>query len=194
MNRLLLIPICFVALLIPVAVLASGGEGGFDGVVNFLESRYHVRATRIPFLGLISLISRRATHEGVSGMHVAQFDDFHADVDGDELNSVVGQKLGPGWERVIRETSRTSGEPGSTATGPGRRGGSQTLIYMHPEGQRMGLFILDLDGREMDVVQVSVDPNHLNESLDHYQRRHGQGDSDQADRDSDESKSPRVPR
>ena len=64
MKRLLLIPICFVSLLIPVAVLASSGEGGFNSVVRSIESRYGVHATQIPFLGLISFISRKATHEG----------------------------------------------------------------------------------------------------------------------------------
>ena len=42
MRRLWLIPIAFVALAVPAAVLAGGGEGGFDGVVHSIESRYHV--------------------------------------------------------------------------------------------------------------------------------------------------------
>jgi hypothetical protein len=158
MRRLIWIPICFVALLIPVVVLAGGGQGGFDGVVNSLESRYHAHATRIPFLGLISLISRKATHEGVGGLHVAEFDNFTAEVDGNELNQIVEEKLGSGWERIIRETSR--------------KGGEQTLIFIHPEGQRMGLFVLDKDGNEMDVVQVSVDPNHLDDDIVHYRHHH----------------------
>ena len=163
MRRLLLIPICFVALAVPVVVLASGAEGGFDGVVSSIESRYHVHAQRIPFLGLISFISHKATNGGVNGMHVAEIDDFRADVDGEELNKMVEQKLGAEWERVIRETSR--------------KGNSQTLVYMHPEGPRMGLFVLDLDGQEMDVVQVSVDPKHLNESLGKYEHHHHEDES-----------------
>ncbi len=163
MRPLLLVPICFVALAVPVVVLASGAEGGFDGVVSSIESRYHVHAQRIPFLGLISFISHKATNGGVNGMHVAEIDDFHADVDGEELNKMVEQKLGAEWERVIRETSR--------------KGNSQTLVYMHPEGARMGLFVLDLDGQEMDVVQVSVDPKHLNESLGKYEHHHHEDDS-----------------
>jgi hypothetical protein len=166
MRRLWLIPIAFVTLLVPVAVLAGSGQGGFDGVVRSVESRYHVRATRIPFLGLVSLISKAATHDGVSGLHVAEFDSFTEPVDGEELNRMVEQKLGPGWERIVRETSR--------------QGNEQTLIFVHPEGDKMGLFVLDLDGHEMDVVQVSVDPNHLNENLGHYQhRRHGEQDESQ---------------
>jgi hypothetical protein len=158
MRRLIWIPICFVALLIPVVVLAGGGQGGFDGVVNSLESRYHAHATRIPFLGLISLISRKATHGGVGGLHVAEFDNFTADVDGNELNQIVEEKLGSDWERIIRETNR--------------HGGEQTLIFIHPEGQRMGLFVLDKDSNEMNVVQVSVDPNHLDDDIVHYSHHH----------------------
>jgi hypothetical protein len=160
MRRLWLIPIAFVVLAVPVAVLAGSGEGGFDGVVRSVETRYHVRATRIPFMGLISLISKKATHDGVSGLHLAEFESFTEPVDGDELNRMAEEKLGPGWERIIRETSR--------------QGHEQTLIFIHPEGDKMGLFVMDLDGNELDVVQVSVDPNHLNENIGHYEHhRHG---------------------
>ena len=167
MRRLILIPICFFALAVPVVVLASGVQGGFDSVVSSIEMRYHVHAQRIPFLGLISFISHKTTEGGVNGMHVAEIEDFNADVDGEELNNLVQQKLGADWERVIRETSRHDG--------------SQTLIFMHPEGKRMGMFVLDLDGHEMDVVQLSVDPAHLNETIGKYQR-HRDEDGSKTDR------------
>ena len=48
----------------------------------------------------------------------------------------------------------------------------------------MGLFIVDFDGGEMDLVQLSVDPNHLNESIGKYEHHHGDGESDN-DRDGD---------
>jgi hypothetical protein len=168
MRRLWLIPIVSVALLVPVAVLAGGGEGGFDGVVHSIESKYHVRATRIPFLGLIAMVSGKAMHHGVSGLHLAEFESFSEPVDGEELKRMIEEKLGSGWERFIRETSK--------------KGNEQTLIFAHSEGDRMGLFIVDLDGNEMDVVQVSVDPNHLNENIGHYQHHH-----DEAGKAGDES-------
>jgi hypothetical protein len=158
MRRFLLIPVCFVALLVPVVVLAGGGEGGFNGVVRTIETRYHVHATRIPFIGLISFVSRKATNGGVSNLHVAEFEHFSPSMDGEELNQLVETKLGDGWERIIRETSRN--------------GTSQTLIFIHPEGARMGLFVFDADGRELNVVQVSVDPDHLSESIGHYDHHH----------------------
>lgn len=172
MKRFILFPICFIALAVPVVVLANGAQGSFDSVVDTLETRYHVHAQRIPFLGLISMISHKATSGGVNGVHVAEIEDFHADVNGEELNTLVTQKLGAGWERVIRET--------------GRKRNNQTLIFMHPEGSRMGLFVLDLEGGEMDVVQVSVDPNHLNESIGKYDHHHSDSSKEESPRD-DES-------
>ncbi len=163
MKRFWIVLIVFLALLVPVVVLAGGG-GGFEGVVSSIESRYHVHATRIPFMGVVSAIARTATHEGVGDMHVAEFDDFTGPVDGDELNRMVEEKLGAGWERMVRETTR--------------KGNEQTLIFVHPEGERMGLFVVDLDGREMDVVQVSIDPRHLNDSIGKYEHRHPQTDGD----------------
>ncbi|MGA3335447.1 MAG: hypothetical protein ABSC62_14940 [Terracidiphilus sp.] len=171
MNRHFLIPLGCAALclivVVPWVALAAGGEGGFDGVVSSIEHQYHAHATRIPFMGLASLVAGTATHGGVSGVQVAEFEHFSAPVDGEELNRMVEQKLGQGWERMIRETSR--------------HGNEQTLIFAHPEGKRMGLFILDLDGSEMDVVEVSVDPQRLNDTVGKYQHRGQDGDGNNSD-------------
>lgn len=157
MKRLWIFPVFFLALLVPVAVLA-GSAVGFEGVVRSVESRYHVHATHIPFLGLASFIAGRATHGGVANLHMAEFENFSETVDGEELNRMVQEKLGSGWERIIRETSR--------------KGSDQTLIYMHPEGNRMGLFVVSLDGHELNVIEVSVDPNHLDDDVNHYRHHH----------------------
>jgi hypothetical protein len=98
-------------------------------------------------------------------MHVAEIENFQAPVDGEELNRMVEQKLGAGWERMIRETSRNGKE--------------QTLIFVHPEGNRMGMLIVDKDGNEMDVVQISVDPDHLNQSIGQYEHPHRDGEKDE---------------
>jgi hypothetical protein len=113
------------------------------------------------------MISRKATDGGVGGIHVAEFEDFKEAVDGEELNRMVEEKLGSGWERIIRETSRL--------------GKTQTLIFIHPEGTRMGLFVLDLNGHELDVVQVSVDPDHLNQKIGSYEHRHHDDGGDESD-------------
>jgi hypothetical protein len=103
------VAVCAIVLMVPVAVLAGSGNG-FDGVVTTLEHRYHAHATRIPFMGLISLVAHKASNGGVSGLHVAEFDEFTAQVDGDELNTLVSEKLGDGWHCMIRSTSKHSGE------------------------------------------------------------------------------------
>ena len=130
-------------------------------MVSALESRYHAHATRIPFMGLVSMIGKAATHGGVGRVKVADFEDFHAQVDGAELDRLVEEKLGSGWERMIRETHRGGGE--------------QTLIFIHPEGDKMGMFIVDVDGHELDVVEVSVDPSRMGEEVSHY-RHHADQD------------------
>lgn len=155
MRKLLWIPICAITLLVPVAVLAGGSGGGFNSVIGSIEARYNVRATRVPLLGLVSFMARGASHGGVANLHVAEFENFNVPVDGSDLDSLVTGKLGPEWQLVIRETSR-------------RGQGEQSLIYMRPEGSRMGLFIVDHDGGELDVVQLSVDPDHLNDSITRY--------------------------
>ena len=156
------IPIAALVLLVPTAVLlAATGEGGFDGVVDSIESQYHVQATRIPMMGLVSLIAGAATHDGVRSLHVAEFERFDANVDGQELKQMVDRKLGSGWELMVRETSR--------------KGGEQTLIYCHPEGKHMGLFIIDREHNELNVVQVSVDPDHLNESIGKWDHQGAHG-------------------
>ena len=160
------VAICAILLMIPMAVLAGSGSG-FDGVVTELEHHYNTHATRIPFLGLISLVAHKATSGGVSGLHVAEFENFTAQVDGDQLNNIVAEKLGSGWSRMIRDTSK--------------HGGEQTLIFTRPEGNRMGMFIVDLDGSEMDVVQISVDPDHLSESIGKYDHHDGDNGSDNDD-------------
>ena len=149
------IPLLAMVLLVPSAVVLAGtGSGGFDGVVDSIESQYHAQATRIPFMSLISLVAGAATRDGVRGMHVAEFEHFDAAIEGDALKQLVDKKLGAGWELMVRETRR--------------EGGEQTLIYCHPEGKHMGLFIIDHEHGELDVVQISVDPDHLNESIGKY--------------------------
>lgn len=172
MKRFRLVSIGLLALAVPATVLAGGGEGGFNGVVHSIESRYHVHAARIPFLGLISLISKSATQGAVAGLHVATIESFDQEIDGNELNRMVEEKLGSGWERMIREISK--------------KGHQQTLIFTHPEGDRLGLFVLDLDGNEMNVVQVSVDPNHLDDDLGQYRHPHHQSNENR-DKDAGES-------
>lgn len=157
MRVWLWLPLCTLAVVVSLVAMAPR-EMGFDGVVRAIGSRYHAHATKIPMMGLLSAIALGATHGGVGDVHVAEFEHFNRTVDGDELLRMVESRLGRNWDRMVRETSR--------------KGREQTLIFSRPEGGRMGLFVVNFDGHELDVVQVSVNPEHLNESIARYQR-HG---------------------
>jgi hypothetical protein len=161
MNRRFWLPlgcaVLSVVVLVPWVVRAVAAEGGFDGVVSSVEREYHVRASRIPFMNLVSLIAGKATRGGVGRLHIAEFEHFTRPADGEDLNRIVEEKLGQGWSRITRSTNHHSNE--------------QTLVFARGEGNRMGLFILDFDGNEMDVVQVSVDPDRLNETIGKYKHR-----------------------
>lgn len=146
------LPLCMTTAVVTLVAMAP--HQGFDGVVRSIEIRYHAHATEIPMMGLVSLAAGGATHDGVGDVHVAEFEHFYGPIDGEELDQMVQEKLGSGWDRMVRETNR--------------KGHEQTLIFSRPEGKRMGLFVLDFDGHELDVVQVSVDADHLNESIAQY--------------------------
>lgn len=159
----------------PLVMLAASGGGGFDSVVHGIEDRYHAHATKIPFMGLISGIARISTHGGVKGMHVATFENFPGPVDGTEFNSLVEEHAGKGWSRMVRETSRSGSE--------------QSLIYVRAEGSHLGMLVVDLDGHELDVVQMSLNPDQLAHELSQHMDKHHQNnkDSDDDNRNGNES-------
>jgi hypothetical protein len=156
-----------------ILLAASGAGGGFDAVVHGIESRYHVHANKIPFMGLISLVAGRATHGGVHGIHVAEIEHMEGPVDGAELNALVASHMGAGWQRIVRDTSRSGDE--------------QSLIYVKPEGDRLGMLVVDLDHREMDVVEISIDPEKLSSEIaEHRHGRYADGSEDKPDSDDSE--------
>lgn len=165
------LPLGLAAVMTPAVLLAAGGGvvgGGFDSLVHGIESRYHAHATRIPFLGLMGGVAGIATHGGVHNLHLATFEDFkdidNKPVDGTELLSLVEQRAGGGWTRMIRETTRDSNE--------------QTLIFVRPEGKQVGMLVVDLDHHELDVVQISMNPDQLMKEV--REHRHHDHDSDEA--------------
>jgi hypothetical protein len=166
-----------VAAMTPAIVLAASGTGeGFDAVVRGIESRYHVHANKIPLLGLVSGMARVATHGGVRGVHVAEIEHLKGPVDGAELNSLVTERMGAGWQRIVRDTSRGGEE--------------QSLIFVKPEGNRLGMLVVDLDRREMNVVEISINPEKLSSEIaEHRHTRDSDSSSEKqgGPQDSDDS-------
>jgi hypothetical protein len=168
---MVLVPLGIAAIMTPAIMLAASGNNGrgFDSVVSSIESRYHAHPTKIPFMGLVSGIAGIATHGGVRGLHVAEFEHFRGDgdgpVDGDEFNRLIEQHVGEGWQRMIRETSR--------------KGGEQSLIYVRAEGDHVGMLVVDLDENDLNVVQLSMNPDQLMHEVSKH--RHHRDKSDDSD-------------
>jgi hypothetical protein len=78
--------------------IAFAADRDFDGLVSDVEHRYDVHATRVPMMSLVSLCARFATHGGVKGLRVVEFDDVKATLDVSELASLVRNHLGPEWQ------------------------------------------------------------------------------------------------
>jgi len=151
-----------------ILLAASGSGGGFDAVVRSIESRYHVHASKIPFLGLMSLVADHATHGGVHSVHIAEIEHMEGPIDGSELNALVAEHAGPGWQRIVRDTNRSGDE--------------QSLIYVKPEGGRLGMLVVDLDHKEMDVVEVSINPDKLSDEISEHRHGH-EADRESSDKD-----------
>ena len=182
---MVLVPVAIAAVMTPAILLAASGgvshEQGFDAIVRTVELRYHSHATKIPFMGLVSGIAGIATKGGVHGLHVAEFEHFRADdedeFDGTEFNDLVEKHVGPGWQRMIRETSRShNGEHGD-----------QTLIYVHPDGKNVAMLVVDLDGNDLDIVQLTMNPDHLMDEVQEHRHHHDSDAGDKSDRDADKS-------
>ena len=158
----------------PLLLAASGGSGGFDSVVQGIETRYHVHANKIPFMSLVSGIAAWQTHGSVHNLHVAEFENFKGDraegkVDGDEFLKLVESRAGEGWSRMIRETNRSGNE--------------QTVIFVRGEGKQIGMLVVDMSGRELDVVQISMNPDQLMKQLkEHDHHLENDGDAKATDK------------
>jgi hypothetical protein len=59
-----------------------------------------------PFSASSAWSRARPRTKAWANLHVAEIESFSEKVDGEELNRMVEEKLGSGWERIIRETSR----------------------------------------------------------------------------------------
>jgi hypothetical protein len=122
----------------------------FDGLVKDVTKRYQVHSKTVPMMGLVSLCARAATHGGVRGMKVVEFEDaakIHDAGDGTEFAALVKARLGARWSAMVREHEAKE----------------DSFIYMQSDGDgvRTRLIVVDLDGQELDMVSLSLNPEQL---------------------------------
>jgi hypothetical protein len=142
LAALLLVSLC--------STLATASDNEFRGVVNAIESHYGVHRTHIPLLGFALFFVHT---EGVSGIKLAVFEDFHPSVPvGDEVRDVVERSLGPDWHLFVRVQSHADGE--------------NTLIYANFSSDKMQMLVVNLDRDEATIVQMKLSDRAIKKWID----------------------------
>jgi hypothetical protein len=134
-------------LLVGATLYGFAADRSFNGLVSEVEHRYDAHATRVPMMSFVSLYARFATHGGVKGLRVVEFDDVKATVDVSELTSLVRNHLGPEWQPFIHEHHK--------------QGESESIIFVRAKGNAMGMMIADYEHGELDVVRMELSGDAL---------------------------------
>jgi len=145
-----------VALLVVTNVEASGRNSkSFDAMVTALSARYAVQPKKIPLMWMVSLCARGATHGGVRGMRVVQFEHFGTVADRDEFDAIVQSRLGGDWTPTVRERESN---------------GEESLVYTREAGRLTEFVVIDLDHDELDLVRMEMNPQQLAQWVNQQER------------------------
>jgi hypothetical protein len=136
-----------VLLLVCATFYCFAGDNDFDGLVREVAHRYDAHATSIPMMSVVSLCARFATHGGVKGLRIVEFEDVKAALDVSELTSLVRNHLGPEWQPFVKEHDK--------------HGESESIIFVREKGDAMGMMIADYDHGELDVVRMELSGDAL---------------------------------
>jgi hypothetical protein len=146
---LLRTPITALLVVLLASNLALAGDE-FHGVVNSIESHYGVHHMHIPLLGVALLFARP---EGVSGLKLAVFENFHRgdidhrDVGDNDIRDLVERSLGSDWRLFVRTHSRHDRE--------------DTLIYTNLSSGKMEMLIVNIEPDEATVVEMKLSDRAL---------------------------------
>lgn len=141
-----MLPVVLSGLLLAPVPAALAQPHDFDAVVSAVEQHYDSHADRVPMMGFVSFCAWTATGGGVKGMKVAEFDHLHGVTDADDLERVVSQTLGSGWQRFVTDRNRN---------------GELSLIFAQPNGTNMRMLIASYEHGELDVVRLEVNGDRL---------------------------------
>lgn len=136
--------------LVLAAVLAAPAlprDREFDGLVRSIETRYQVRHTRIPFMGLVNAVLFVARPAGASGLKLAVFENASLLHRADDFHSIVQAALGPQWRPFIEVRSQRENE--------------YNMIYSRIDGKRMHLLIATLEQNEVSVIRCRLSTGAL---------------------------------
>lgn len=125
----------------------------FDRLVSAVSDRYGIHAKSVPMMWLANFCASRITHGGVRGMKVVEFEGVERIAEaGDtspKLGDLVRENLGERWLPMVREHNKS---------------GEDSFVYVQnadDNAQMTRLIVVDLDGKELDMVSVSLNAEQL---------------------------------
>lgn len=129
----------------------QAGNPAFKRLVRDLRAQCHSAPMGTGFLGCLA---RWFSPSGVSGLHMAIFDDREASqrLQAADLEGLVQKSIGTEMAPMVRVRSRSRGE--------------HTYIYARPEGRKAELLIVTADPREVAVISLKVDPETFQTWMD----------------------------
>ena len=152
----------FARALVSAAIIAGSpawaSDFNFNRLVSNIENRYQIRHQHIPLIGLVSFCAHIATHGGVRGLHLADFENTESRIPTDDFDSFVQGQIGETWNVIVRTHEKATNE--------------DTVIYARTDGSRFVLLIADLENGELSLVKVGVDANRLPKWLNEHEH-HG---------------------
>jgi hypothetical protein len=139
----------FLLLLVTVPLHAD-----FSTVANAIDGHRGVKRVWIPFLGLARMVAWVASPKGVHDFQLATFEGADR-LDPRELQRIMAEKAGAGFQPLVRTWSRRSKE--------------WSFIYARPRpnGTRVELMILAHDDDATVLIRVDVDTKIIARELHH---------------------------
>lgn len=133
-----------------VMAAAAPAAAGFNSIASTIERTQHVRPKWIPFMGLGRIVVHLMKPNGVHDFKIAIYDGGRISPDVD-LTSIVRDKIGSGWQQMIRSRSLKDHE--------------NATIWAKPDGDTVRMMILSQESDETVLVEVAVDPEIFADSI-----------------------------
>lgn len=131
---------------------------GADAIGRAIEQQYHVHGEHAPMLGMVNVMMHGFGAHGLKLKTVVDLEGFAGPVDVSAMEQLVEAHAGAGWDRIVRAQEK--------------HGAELSLIYMRMEGKKIGMLVVEVDGREVNLVQMSMNPDLVTESIEKYAHGH----------------------